>query len=124
MSHILAGISWPFRIENNGLPAPAKGIEVVRSALIFLLKTPKRSRVMRPTLGVDLQKLLFESQGPFLSALVIGEIQTAIANVLPQVRVIEITTKEAETSILVNIRYSVQNVRDETGFVAISKTGN
>jgi phage baseplate assembly protein W len=124
MSHILAGISWPFRIEDNGLPAPAKGTEVVRSALIMLMKTPKRSRVMRPTLGTGLNDIIFENQGPLLSSLVQRQIASAIADFLPQVRILDITTKEIGTTLAVNVQYSIQNVRDETGFVTISETGN
>lgn len=124
MSHILAGISWPFRIEDNGLPAPAKGTEVVRSALILLLRTPTRSRVMRPALGTNLTQIIFENQGPALSALVRRQVATAIADFLPQVRIIDISTKEVGSTLAVNIQYSVQNVRDETGFITISETGN
>lgn len=123
MSHILAGISWPFRIEDNGLPAPAKGTEVVRSALVMLMRTQKRSRVMRPTLGTALNSVLFENQGPILSALVQRQIASAISDFLPQVRIIDITIKEIDSVLAVNVQYSVQNVRDETGFVTISETG-
>ena len=123
-NNVLAGISWPFRIEDNGLPAPAYGTEVVRSALIMLLKTPQRSRVMRPTLGINLQQLLFENQGPVLSALIRQQIQTAVADFLPQVNILQITTQETGSTIGINIQYLIQNIRDETGFVSISKTGN
>lgn len=79
---------------------------------------------MRPELGVDLQRLLFENQGPVLSAMVRQQVASAIANFLPQVRIIDITTQEIGSTLGVNIQYSVQNIRDETGFIAISKTGN
>jgi hypothetical protein len=32
--------------------------------------------------------------------------------------------KEIGSTLAVNVQYSIQNVRDETGFVTISETGN
>lgn len=124
MARIISGISWPFRIADSGLPAPAQGVEVIRSALIVLLRTPLRSRVMRPNLGTDLQRAIFENQGPFLTSVIEGQIVSAVANFLPQVRIIQVTSKEIGSTLAVNIEYSVQNVRDETGFISISETGN
>lgn len=123
MSHILAGISFPFRVQNNGLPAPAFGTDVVRYALIVLLKTRKGSRVMRPTLGTDLYKVLFEAQGPFLQSLVQREIITAVKNELPQVRIENIDVSEDGKKLVVNVQYSIQGVRDETGDVDIGNVG-
>lgn len=111
----LAGVSFPFRLENNGVPAQAIGFDAIRSCLTLLLKTDKRSRVMKPALGVDLQRLMFEVQGPVLNALIREEISTAVAEFLPQVRIQDIVFRESGTKIYVNVRYTIQNVQDETG---------
>jgi phage baseplate assembly protein W len=116
---ILAGISWPFRIQGGGLPAAAKGTEVIRSALIVLLRTPKRSRVMRPTLGNNLQRLIFETNGATMKALVQREITTMISNFLPQVKIITMNFTTQDTLITADIKYSVQGVLDTTGPITI-----
>ena len=116
---ILSGISYPFRIEDNGLPAPAKGVDAIRASLVVLLKTPKRSRVMRPNLGTDLSRLIFENQGPFLLSLVRREILTAVLNYLPQVNIEKIDFMEDNKKLQVNVFYTIQGVKDETGFVNV-----
>jgi phage baseplate assembly protein W len=123
MASVLAGISWPFRIEGNGLPASAKGTEVIKSSLTVLLRTPKGCRVMRPTLGVSIQKLVFENQGPALQSMIQREILAGIANFLPQVVVRKLDFSEDEHKIQVNVTYSVQGVTDQTGYVTIGQKG-
>jgi hypothetical protein len=109
----LAGISFPFRTEGAGLPKDAKGTEVVKSALTLLLRTPRGSRVMRPTLGTDLHKLIFEDVGPFLNALVQRDILLAVADWLPEVEVLAIDVVEKDRGIEVNIQYRILGVVDE-----------
>jgi phage baseplate assembly protein W len=123
VASILAGISFPFRIEGNGLPASAKGTDVIRSALTVLLRTAKGSRVMRPTLGMSLQKLIFETQGPPLQSMIRREILAGIANFLPQVVVRSLNFLENNSEIQVNVTYTVQGVTDQTGYVTIGKKG-
>jgi phage baseplate assembly protein W len=122
--NILAGISFPFRVENHGQPAADYGVDVIRSDLIGLLNTRKRSRVMRPEIGTNLHQLIFEDSGPILQSLIITEITTAIASQLPMVNVINIdfqTEASNERILHVNIRYSVQGIEDQTGYVQISR---
>lgn len=123
MASVLAGISWPFRIEGSGLPAAAKGTDVIKSALILLMRTPKGSRVMRPTLGVGLQRLIFENQGPALQSMIQREILAGITNFLPQVVVRALDFSEDDHKIQVNVTYVVQGVTDETGYVTIGEKG-
>lgn len=122
-TNILAGISFPFRIEGQGLPAAAKGTEVIRSALIVLMKTGKGSRVMRPTLGNSLQRLVFEISGPPLRALITRELLNSIADNLPQVVVVALDYIENNTVVQVNLSYIIQGVQDETGFVTVATKG-
>ena len=121
MPFVLSGISYPFRIEGGGLPAVAKGTDVIKSALTVLMRTKKGSRGMRPTLGTNLQRLIFENQGPVMQSLVQREILLAISNFLPQVVVKAMDFVEDNHRIQVNIRYIVQGVLDQTGFVTIGQ---
>lgn len=123
MAKVLAGISFPFRIEGAGLPQAAFGTDVVKSALVVLLRTPKGSRVFRPTLGTKLQQMIFENQGPFLQSLLQREILAAINNFLPQVVVKAMDFVEDNHRIQVNIRYIIQGVLDSTGPVTIAQKG-
>ena len=121
MPFVLSGISYPLRIEGGGLPAVAKGTDVIKSALTVLMRTNKGSRVMRPTLGTNLQRLIFENQGPVMQSLVQREVLLAISNFLPQVVVKAMDFVEDNRRIQVNVRYVVQGVLDQTGFVTIGQ---
>ena len=119
MSNILAGISFPFRSQGKGLPQAAFGTSVIRSALIGLLRTKKRSRVMNPNVGTNLHKLIFEDQGPITRSLMIREISSAVASQLPMVVITNIQFKDVNKVTQVNIQYNIQGIADQTGFVSI-----
>lgn len=120
MANNIYGISYPFRVEGAGLPSKAVGLDVIKSALIVLLKTAKGSRVMRPTLGTNLNQLLFENVGPLLHPLIEREILTAIRDELPMVEVTDININDDDHKVTVNIFYIVQGVADSTGSVELS----
>lgn len=118
---VIAGVSYPFRIEGGGLPAQATGIDVIRSALIVLLLTPIGSRVMRPTLGTNLYALVFEATGDLLRAMIVREITTTVAEWLPQVVVRDIQVVEQDKTVDVNVEYSIQGITDQTGILSIPR---
>ena len=118
-ANVLAGLSFPFRNFGQGIPDQAFGTDVIRSALIVLLRTKKRSRVMNPDIGTNLHYYLFEDVGPFTEALIFQEITSAVANQLPQVTVIDIQFQDINEEIQVNLVYNVQGVTDQTGFISV-----
>jgi phage baseplate assembly protein W len=122
---VLSGISFPFRKQNNGLPARDVGVDVIRSDLILLLRTRKRTRVMQPNIGTNLHLLIFEDQGPILQSLISREIVTSIAAQLPMVNVLNITFQvdnDNQKLTYVNVQYSVQGIVDETGYVELPQS--
>lgn len=123
MARELRGISYPFRIEGAGAPASAVGVDAIKAALIGLLKTPRRSRVMRPELGNNLYSLVFENVGPLLHPLIEREILTTINNELPMVSVSQVDITDQERGVTVNVQYSVQGQEDETGDIMIPVGG-
>jgi len=112
---VISGISFPFRTEGGGLPARARGVEVYRSAIVLLVKTIRRSRVMRPTVGVSLLDQVFENEGPLLESLIIRELTNSISTQIPDITILQITFQETGKRIIVNIFYSVMGVEDKTG---------
>lgn len=114
-NNVISGISFPFRTEGNGLPAGAKGTDLIRSAFILLLRTPKGSRVMRPTLGTNIESMLFEDVGPLFEAMIQREILIATNDWLPEVGILNIDVRTEGNKVLVNVQYEIQGVLDETG---------
>lgn len=121
--NILAGISFPFRAQGKGLPTAAKGTDVVKSALIVLIRTKQRSRVMRPTIGMLLHTLIFEDNGPVLQSLITREIISQVGLQLPQVDIFDIEysppSDQNDHKVTVNVKYMIQGVMDQTGNVPV-----
>lgn len=117
----LKGISWPFRVEGKGLPAQAAGFDVIRSTLIAMLLTRKRSRVMRPGVGTNLWNFIFEVQGPVLIALIQKEISDCVYGQIPNIKILSIPVTEDKNKITVNVIYSVYGVKDETGDISYQR---
>lgn len=121
-TNIISGIAFPYRLQNQGIPAAAQGVDVIRYAIIVLIRTKMRSRLMRPNTGMNLHQLLFEDQGPSLQSLITREILTQLATQLPQVSVQSISfdpPTDKNYTVGVNVRYIVQGIMDQTGTVNI-----
>ena len=67
---------------------------------------------MRPTVGTDAHRLVFESQGPLLQARLERSIRQTIFLNEPRVSVQALEFIEEETSIFVNVIYIIQGVLD------------
>lgn len=119
MAYVLAGINFPFQNVGNGIPQSAFGTTVVRSALIVLLRTKKRGRVMNSTVGTNLHLLIFEDQGPVQRSMIIREINSCVAAQLPMVQIKNIQFSDQDKVTQVNVQYMIQGVLDQTGFVTI-----
>lgn len=122
-STIISGISFPFRNFGNGVPARAYGIDVIRSAFVTLLRTKQRSRVMRPEVGMNLNKYIFEDVGSVTQSLITREILFQTSVQLPQIQITDIkytTNPQNQKVIAVNVRYVVQNIQSETGAVPLT----
>lgn len=121
--NVIAGISFPFRSQGMGLPAAAKGVDVFRSALIVLLRSKQRSRVMRPTVGMNLHTLIFEDNGPVLQSLVTREIISQVGIQLPQIDILDIEysppTNGNDHKMTVNVKYMIQGIFYQTGTVPV-----
>jgi phage baseplate assembly protein W len=119
---VLAGIAFPFQTVGQGLPQAAFGINVINSALIVLINTKKRSRVMNPTVGTNLHKLIFEDLGPTTQSLMTRELASAIGSQLPMVQINAIQYQVIPSNpkvVRVNVQYTVQGIANQTGFVTI-----
>lgn len=106
------GISYPFRRDSGQFPKMDKGAECVKSDLMTLFRTPIRSRVMRPTLGSDAERYVFEPNNDFLQILLERSIKSTIVFNEPRVDIIKYTFSQSGTMIVTDILYSVQGQYD------------
>lgn len=118
----IAGIAYPYLKFGKGIPQNAVGIQVYDSALKCLLRTNQRSRVMRPTLGVILQQLIFETEGPFLQSRIAQTITEGVANWIPGMVINFVNIKETDTLVSVWVGYTVQNISNVVGPVPFGRS--
>jgi len=118
----IAGIAYPFQKLGQGLPLAATGSQEYASALRCLLSTDQRSRVMRPTLGTRLLRLIFENTGPILQAALTREIVNSVTTEIPQITIQHIDIQESDTLVTVNVYFAVQGIQDQTGTLEFGRT--
>lgn len=80
------------------------GVESVRIALRNLILTDKYERLRNPRFGGNIRQYLFESFSPTTSGEIKNQIETAIRNYEPRIRVIDVVVTPREDNNSMNIR--------------------
>ena len=104
---VFRGISHPFRKGATAFPEPTGDDALIRGSLIQLILTGVGERVMRPAVGTNVRKFIFEPNTDLLSSLVQTEVSGAIARFEPRVSVLAINTQRIEADLIVTITYIV-----------------
>lgn len=92
------GISFPWRRGKTQVPAAAQDEQLLADDLVQLLFTSKRERVMRTTLGTDLNKAVFENNDDLLDAVVRGEIAGSVGRSEPRILLSSVEIKHEATN--------------------------
>lgn len=123
---LYTGISFPFRKSDTGLPAKAEDEELIKQSLTQLVLTGKGERVMRPDVGSNAYRYIFENNDSALLALVQTEIQQVVSKYEPRVALVGVSvtkgeknTEEADAAIVITITYVILASRT-TGTLSIS----
>lgn len=110
----MVGISFPFRKEGGEFPVRVRDVDCVANDLVTLFKTPQRSRIMRPQVGHNTARLVFDSTGSLLNARLQRGVRQTIKNNDPRVVVQQITLDSEGTEVTPTIDYTVQGVPGST----------
>jgi phage baseplate assembly protein W len=109
----LRGLFFPFQ-KNKGLfPYAETDAEQIKNVLIFLFKTPIQSRVMRPTVGSDADRYVFEMQGDLLYTVLERSIRQTVLNSGINVIVNYVEFSTDETQVIADVYYTVFGVKDK-----------
>ena len=81
------GLAFPPRLDRSGRLAWSSGPDNVRDAIRVILSTEPGERVMLPSFGAGLGKLLFEPNIPATHRLVEDRVGKALARWEPRIRV-------------------------------------
>jgi uncharacterized protein len=111
---IFLGIYFPFTKGPKGYPKTVTDEECVQNDLSLLLHTRKQERVMLPTFGLDLERLVFENTGPLLRAKAFRQISDAIGDFEPRVQLLDVQITEDHYTVTIDVSYMINSLTGQT----------
>src|SRR6266852_6383929 len=107
------GRGWTFPVE----PEPAaltytEGPEKVRQSITIILDTEPGERIMRPTFGCGLRRYLMTPNTSATRALINHDVDVALANFEPRIKVTDLQVTPGDDPALVLIRFAYVHARD------------
>jgi hypothetical protein len=103
----LRGISFPFKKGSTGFPEPGTDDRLIKDSLTQLLLTGTGERVMRPTVGTNIRRFVFEPNDELLSSLIRAEVSSAIARFEPRVTLLAVDMFRQDANLVVTLSYVV-----------------
>jgi uncharacterized protein len=116
------GTGWAFPPKTNGRGGIAlvSGNDDIEQAIWIILSTPIGQRVMRPTFGSQLHKLVFSSANPDTFGLAELYVTEALGFWEPRIEVLDVTAQtdqEQPTRLNIVVRYRIKSTHDERSLV-------
>lgn len=117
---IYRGFSFPFRAEGGQFPAASQDADLIRESVVLLLSTPKRSRLMRPEIGVDALKVLFEPNSDLIINDMRAEVLDTLSRFEPRIIPTNVRVLREDNQIIVIVDYIIRATQqtDQAGVSA------
>ena len=109
------GRGWDFPVRpdpRQGALAYADGPEKVRQSIGIILETEPGERIMRPEFGCGLRRFLMKPNTTATRALIQQEVERALANNEPRIRVSAVVVAPGDDPALVLIQIFYAHLRD------------
>ncbi|HNP69763.1 MAG TPA: GPW/gp25 family protein [Kouleothrix sp.] len=121
-SYDLIGSGWrfPIGIGPRGGIALASDADELEQAMLLILSTPKRQRLMRPEFGCQIHDLLFAPLNTSTLTAAEHYVREALAWWEPRVEIIDVLADPAANGngvIKIAVRYIVKSTHDERSLV-------
>jgi phage baseplate assembly protein W len=121
-SNSFLGTGWGFPptfIKGKNSLETIANEEDIQSSLAILLSTSKGERILQPTYGCDLKKLLFEPLDMSLKAYMKDMIKTAILYHEPRIKLDDITLADlpGQGRIEITLKYTIRGTNSRYNFV-------
>lgn len=116
------GTGWGFPPEFDrarGTVNMLSDVEDIESSLAILFSTEPGERVMQPTYGSDLKKLLFEPLDTTLKTYIKELIETAVLYHEPRIRLdaVNLEARPEEGALLIKLEYTVRTTNSRYNYV-------
>jgi phage baseplate assembly protein W len=111
----LLGKGWPFPVAplTRGRVQYAEGPEKVVQSIQIILDTEPGERVMRPAFGCGLRRYLMAPNSGVTRALIRQDVERALAQFEPRIRLREIRVEPGDDPALVLISINYVHIRDQ-----------
>lgn len=110
---VFLGILFPFQKGPEGIPATETNEEIIKNDLTLLLNTRRGERVMLPTFGIDLERLIFDNTGPLLRAKAFRMVSDAISNWETRVSLVNVLVTEDTHTVIIDVVYEINALQDQ-----------
>ena len=87
MAQIIKGIAVPFVFDVTGYPASAEDDRLLHDSIFTILNTTPGERVMRPSFGSWLRRLVFDNLNTLTAARAEAEVRRALREWEPRITV-------------------------------------
>ncbi len=111
----LLGRGWSLPVRPDAVTSAfeyAVGPEKVRQSIRIILETEPGERVMRPAFGCGLRRYLMKPNNTATRALIKHDVQRALANSEPRIRLEEVKVEPGDDPAMVLIHISYVHQRD------------
>ena len=104
------GVGWRFPLQANpsGGIARARNEQKIKESITLILSTAKGERMMRPTFGCDLQKLVFEPNNTVTANLTTHYVEEALTLLEPRIQVDKVEVTNENEHLLINVAYTIR----------------
>lgn len=102
------GWRFPIRVDATGALGWSTGEDSIREAILIILSTPKRSRIMRPEFGCGIQDFVFAPNNAATRALIAAEVRLALTRFEPRIDLLAVTVeaqRDAPNTLMIAIDY-------------------
>ncbi len=106
------GWAYPVQPLANGALGYAADAEKVQQSIWIILDTDPGERVMRPGFGCGLRRYLMKPNTAAIRSLIRHDVEIALANFEPRIRLTELSVEPGDDPALVLIRIGYVTVRD------------
>lgn len=106
------GWAYPVQPAANGALRFAADAEKIEQSIWIILDTDPGERVMRPGFGCGLRRYLMKPNTAAIRSLIRHDVEIALANFEPRIRLTELSVEPGDDPALVLIRIGYVTVRD------------
>lgn len=118
-SFLGSGWSYPLKVNPGGSIARSKGEYKIKESIMLILGTAPGERIMRPSFGADLHRLVFEPNNSVTANLAAHYVERALIMWEPRIQVNKVNVKNdiENGCLLIEVQYHIRTTNSPQNLV-------